>query len=95
MRNWEQLGTGTAKNWGERGGGNRRIGEDKETEELSPLGAESWRNAGHRGQQTKNDQQENGQQRSLPLRRLEWLGAEASGVAGEQGDPGVQLRLRG
>ena len=37
----------------------------------SPLGTESWGNAGHRGQQTKNDQQQNGQQHSLPLRRLE------------------------
>ena len=37
MRNWEQLGTGTAKNWGKRRGGNRRVGEDKEDGELKVL----------------------------------------------------------
>ena len=53
MRNWDQLGAGTAKNWGERGGGNRRVGEDKEAEELSPPGAESWGNARHRVSQLR------------------------------------------
>lgn len=78
MRNWDQLGAGTAKNWGERGGGNRRVGEDKEAEELSPPGAESWGNARHRGQPTKNGQQENGQQRSVPLRRRERPGSRGT-----------------